>query len=46
MITSTSTSVFINIKADCQYFETRTEACSLWGSPICEKCSNYIPKLK
>lgn len=46
MTTETTFTIFENLKLDCQYFDEYTEGCHMWGSPNCEKCSNFFPKQK
>ncbi|MHA1983760.1 MAG: hypothetical protein ACW967_05365 [Candidatus Hodarchaeales archaeon] len=34
--------VEILLKQDCQYFDSFTDGCDLWGSCKCETCPNYV----
>lgn len=33
------------VKQDCQYFEEQTEGCTIFGTPDCKNCKNYIKKV-
>lgn len=33
-----------DIKIDCCKYDFQTGSCSLWGSPCCENCTEYLQK--